>query len=266
MNVSQSTKSWIIIIAVLLLSGLVSGIWYVSNSRPAEETAAVARPQAEPPAAEVIEIRIRDFVIGGDLMEIDFIRELDGAQIGAFEALGIITLITLVALAALTLPLVFIYVYLDRQALQVKAAEEVKQAQTELEKREQERIKALRQQQPAAAKPDQADMPRWAILSTSMIILLFVIFTAQMLGRSFLAEELYLNGLLLSPTGLLTWALVLVTVVVLFFVYRQPWRSRTLVVDATANAGVPWAWIWVVISGLLVVGVGLGLSLALFGG
>ncbi|MCI0394604.1 MAG: hypothetical protein L0322_06660 [Chloroflexi bacterium] len=263
MNRSDSWKTWGLIIALLLISGLASAAWPFISARLSGEDG--RRTEAVEEEIEPITIQVKDYVLGSDLLKIPFISEnIDGRQLDPFLALGLVTALVVGGLVAMGLPLGFLYVMLDRAAKRVKSEESYQTAVTTLKKQESENLKQIRREQPADPKPEAPVMPRWSVVSTSLIILLFVLFLAFAFAPSFgLVEEMEQSDRLISPVRIASWVLMGLTLIVLFFVFRG--RSRQLAVDdaESDDRPVPWGWVWVVVSGVLIVGLGTGLAIAL---
>lgn len=259
MSKNESLKTWGIIIALLILSGVATATWQWASARTTTAREHVAVPRSEPP---VLEIRLRDYVVGDLLAETPVIQDLDGRQFNQFEALGILIALTLVPLIALALPIAFIFMRLDKQTATVKETETFKTAATQLSKREDAEVKQIRQAQPAKPRRPDPTMPRWSVISTSLIVVLFVMFLGFMLGRATLPHESLMGHTIVDPAVMLMWASGLVTAVVLFFVLRGKARALAASDDGDYSPP-PWGWIWVIITGLLIVGLGTGLSLIL---
>jgi hypothetical protein len=101
-------------------------------------------------------------------------------------------------------------------------------------------------------------MPRWSMLSTSLIILMFVAFFGLILNGTFFPEgEIpWGNGQVISSSWLTVGIPVLLTLFILFL--RGQLRRSTETAATSDNAGIPWDFIAILITGLAIVGLGIG--------
>jgi hypothetical protein len=243
---NESLRTWSIIIGLLLFGAVALVGWQWLN----QSGAGTADPnvQLPPPQVPPLEFRIAEQVY----------------QFEPFQALALLTVLVLVPLALVAAGIAAIFLLLDRQTAQVKEGPEFQSAVTQLNQRESEQIKRLRAGRTTHPRPADPTMPRWAAVSTSIIVVLFVMFVAFMLGRAFLPHETYWRGNLWDPAVLLMWGAAIVTALIMFLLVRG--RERALAApDDAEEAPPPWAWIWVIVTGLLIVGVGTGISLIIWG-
>jgi hypothetical protein len=243
---NESLRTWSIIIGLLLFGAVALVGWQLLN----QPRAGTGDPhvQLPPPQVPPLEFRVAEQVY----------------QFEPFQALALLTVLVLAPLALVAAGIAAIFLLLDRQTAQVKEAPEFQSAVTQLNQRESEQIKRLRAGRTTHPRPADPTMPRWSAVSTSIIVVLFVMFVAFMLGRVFLPHETYWRGNLWDPAVLLMWGAAIVTGLIMFLLVRG--RERALAApDDAEEAPPPWAWIWVIVTGLLIVGVGTGISLIIWG-
>jgi hypothetical protein len=243
---NETLRTWGLVIG-LLLFGVVALIGWQWLDQP---RAGAGDPHVTLPPAQVppLEFRFADQTF----------------EFEPFQALALLTVLVLAPLALFAAGLAGVFLLLDRQTEQVKEAPEFQASLAQLNQRETEHIKKLRAGRATKSAPAEPVMPRWAAISTSTIVVLFVMFLAFMMGRVFLPPETYWRGNLWDPAVLLMWGAALVTAVIMVLLLRG--RVRALVAsDDAEEAPPPWGWIWVIITGLLIVGVGTGVSLIIWG-
>lgn len=246
MSKNESLRTWGLIIGLLLFGAVALGAWQWLEGSGRGTTA--ARASVPPAQVPPLELRVAEQVY----------------QFEPFQALALLAVLTLVPLALVAAGLAGLFLILDRQSTQVKEAPEFQSAAAQLNQREAEKVKQLRAGRATKPRPADPTMPRWAAISTSAIVVLFVMFAVFMLGRAFLPHETIWGQTMVDPAIVLMWAAAFVTAVLMFFVLRG--RERTLVAsDDAEEAPPPWAWIWVILTGLLIVGVGTGISLIIWG-
>jgi hypothetical protein len=252
----NSLKTWAFLIGLIIFGGLATVVWQagIAPSFPSGSSAAPAPQSGQP---EMVEIRIHE--TNALLMDISFLANLDGRQYSPFSILGFLTLITVLPIVLVGGGLALALRLGDNQTNSVKESEAVKQAQVALTQRETEQIKALRQGKQPKPRPASHDMPRWSLVSTILIAIMFVFFTGTLMG-GYLPE-----GGRLTP-AMLNWSLIILSAGILVWLFRGDMGQRLYRSDDQEDAPIPWGWIWVIVSGLLVVGLGLGFSIAMLPG
>lgn len=213
-----------------------------------------------PPASgqpENVEIRIRE--TNELLMDIPFLASLDGSEYSPFAILGFLTAITVFPILLVGGLIAGTLRVGDRQTNSVKENAAVKQAQVALSQREAERLKALRQAKTPKPKPESHYMPRWSLISNTLIAVTFAFFTGALIGN-YLPE-----GGSFTP-AMLNWTLVFLALAFMGWLSWSKLAERLYLPDDKEAAPIPWAWLWVIITGLLIVVLGLGFSIAMLPG
>jgi len=101
-------------------------------------------------------------------------------------------------------------------------------------------------------------MPRWSVISTSLIILMFVAFFGLVIDGTFFPE----GEIMMSNGQVIRSAWFTVGIPVLLALMVTLWRlrpQRLETAEATDSAGIPWDFIAILLTGLLIVGLGIGL-------
>lgn len=129
-----------------------------------------------------------------------------------------------------------------------------------LEQREKAELIAAQKAQPADAV-QQRDYSRWAVLATSLVILFFATVVGYMFASTFFPEgSIVRNDNIVNIAGVLTLAVVLLTLLYLFFRMDE---ERLVEVNNRDDLSFTWDTIVVIALGALVVGLGIGLILFL---
>lgn len=262
----ETWKTWAFIIGLLLFSALATVAWpsiqeqIDLNFEGVNATPAVDGLEVE--SGEMVTIQLEDYLLGEVLVEAPLIGDLDGMEVHPLLLTGILAAVMVAALFVMALPLALIYVGLDRQTVALKKDEAFQAKQAELEKRQKAELKALEKSQPPGSIPDH-EGSSWSVVSTSAIILMFVIFIGFALTDTFYPEgEVQLaGGALVNPALPVVGTLALITVLGLIAYFRIK-GGDPLVSAEGADTPIPWGTIWVVVSGLIFLGIGIGLMLA----
>lgn len=251
MKINEGWRNWAIIFALLIITGLITALWPVLTTGLLERETVEARPAASVP------VEIHPIVLELPALPIAVPGQTDEGTlvISPFLALAILTGLVVGGVLAVGIPLAFIYVLLDRQRDRIVESEEFREKLTELEKEEKARLKRMNQERTIMPKPEHK-MPRWSVVSTSIIILLFVIFFGMVINYTFIPEgELVLDGdRVLNSAVPIVGGLALITLIVL------AWRIRPQTLESADVAGrsaIPWDFIAVLVTGLIVVGIGI---------
>ena len=262
----ETWKTWALIIGLLLFSALASVAWpTIQEQLDLDDVEGVYATPAldglEVESGELVTIQLEDYLLGEVLVEAPLISELDGRQVHPLLLSGILAVIMFGALFAVGLPLALIYVGLERQTVALKDDESFQAKRAEMEKRQQEEIKALEESQPPDPIPDH-ERSRWSVVSTSAVIIMFVVFIGFALADTFYPdrEVQFYSDVLVNPALPVVGVLVLITILGLIAYFRP--TGGQLVSAESDDSPIPWATIWVVVSGLIFLGIGIGLMLA----
>jgi hypothetical protein len=264
-NRNESWRIWAIIIGILLVSGLASAVWPWLGNLGAGESTRIA------PETEDIVLNIPP--LPDTLPGAAGVNEALPDQLGPWHPLLAVAILTGLVLAPIVLTgglIAGLYTFLDKQANRVKSAADYQAAQVELQKLDKERVKEMRVDHPAPARPKVVGTPRWSTVATVILLILFVYFSAYMITQTVVTESLWdwsnnwINPWLVSPASFISGIAALLTLVASLAIFRgKPAGS----VDSaeTDYHPVPWGWMWVILSGMLVLGLGLGLIIVFSG-
>ena len=257
----ETLKTWLIIAGLLLFSGLASLAWIALSgqdgiSGPNVGVGLDLDLSLEP--IEPVTIQLEQYLLGEALVELPLISQLNGVEVSPLLLAAIIAAITIGGLLAVGVPLGFVYVMLDRQTEKVKEDSEFQEHRGALEKKETERLRALNEEHPPTAIPTH-EMPRWAIASTALVILFFVVMISFALADTFYPDGDVQLGRNIFVNPALIIASVLGLITLLSFAGTLGRRS-----DGDAEVSrIPWGAIWVAVTGFIFLGIGMGLIFAI---
>ena len=260
----ETLRTWLIVGGLILFSGLASLAWVGLS---AQDGAGGLNPvqglnlDLSVDVGEPVTIQLDQYLLGEVLVDAPLISNLQGEEVPSLLLAGILAAVTVGGLIAVGLPLGWIYVRLDQQAEQVKEDEAFQESRAELEKKETERIRALKEAQPPTPIPSH-QMPRWAAASTALVVLFFVILVSYVLADTFYPDgEVELaSNLFVDPALILSAVLGIVSVIAMAGTSGR--RPEDEDVDERERR-VPWGAIWVALTGFIFLGIGTGLMLAI---
>lgn len=265
----ETWKTWAFILGILLFSALATVAWPWIQDQISGDIVDVEGVYASPAiegleveSGELVTIQLEDYLLGEVLVEAPLLSELNGVEVHPLLLSGILALIMFGALFAVALPLAFVYVQLDRQTTALKQDDSFQAKQAELEKRQQEEIKALAESQPPGPVPEH-ERSGWSVVTTSAVVLMFVVFVGFALADTLYpeGEVQFYSDALVNPALPLTGVLVLIALLGLI-AYFRPRRAEALPAAEDDDGAIPWDTIWVVVSGLIFLGIGIGLMFA----
>jgi hypothetical protein len=247
-------RNWAIVFVLLIVFGAATALW--SSNTPDISLFGGNRVDIPDVPVEVMPIELDIPIVslpGGE-------RTIGGQHLefSPFLGIGVLTgiIVGLVVLAGLGIT--FLNTFLVRQVTAVATNPDVQERQSVLAQRETDRLKQMQAGRAAHPIPDH-NRPRWSIISTSLLILLFVAFFGMIINDTFIPNGEYVleraNGVteVVSSASRVVGGLVIAALLVLIAVFRP---QKIAAVDQTDGAGIPWDSIAVVFTGLLVVGIG----------
>lgn len=243
MNRSGSARTWGALLAVLVLSGLVTVTWPILRSSLSGGTTSVP-----------VEIDTYEFAlpvaIGG----------LESVTLASWQLLAIMGALVVPLVVGSGIALTVVYRLLSNQTTMAYEDEEIRAKLTNLEEREQATLDRLMEGREVAEDAEQSGSA-WPAWGTALIILLFVLCFALLVNATF-----YPTGEVISGSRIVNTSTWLVGLPVLLTALYLAWRVRPQkiqAIDETDYAPIPWDSIVVLTLGLLVVGLGVALMVFL---
>ncbi|MCP4360084.1 MAG: hypothetical protein GY796_18925 [Chloroflexi bacterium] len=222
MSRTESWKTWMILVILLLIFGAIAAIWptlSVSLNLGSGSGSSTAIPYESHPI--VINIPVTTLPTGA---------EVGGQTIvmSPLQALLGVTAVTIGLVLGAGIVLGVLYAFLSRLVSKTEASDSYKEHATALNKKEKEKLKEM-QDGRAAAPPNNDGMPRWSVISTDLIILLFVYFGATIVATTFFPERVVeIGNELVAPGLIIVGGPLLITAAILIFAPR--WGKASLAV------------------------------------
>lgn len=247
MSRSESWKTWGAIIGILIVFGLLAALWPAIISLDFLSLAgggtAVAR-------------ETETFVLVPP--PLPFLPAIEPITLSGFQAIIILAVIVVGVVAVTGLIIGLINLFLSRQATSVEASESYQEKSAALEKKEKARLSEKQEGRPAAPS-QQRDYSRWAVVATSLTVLMFAIFFGFLVSSAlFPGGQIIRQDTIVNITAIIAGAFALITLLILLL--RMD-RERLSAVEETDYSGIPWDTIAIILTGVLVVGLGIGLLL-----
>lgn len=265
MNRTESLRNWIVILALLVVTGVITAVWsLISSAFNISLDIGFGSGSARPPVESSVTVVVPAPLVG---LQIPFGEPL-GAQIVMTQTqifLAFLAFLAVVVVSVVVTGLIisFLIRALDKSATAVATSDSYQKSVTALEKQEKERIQQLRAQSP---KPNQPEGYVYQLdpISLSWMVLFFIGTVATLIYSLVVSSgEITLLGLTLDSRISVLLFFMLVTVPILALVVR---RRRLDAVRETDNASIPWDFIAILTTGLLIVGIGLGVMLFIMPG
>lgn len=232
----ESVRTWLIIFVILVVTSFVAASWPLITS-------AIGNLGGGGGTLNT----------GVTAVSLPFIDQ----PVNGFLALGLLTVIVVGVVGGVGVALAAINLLLNKQTATVKESDSYQSLLTTLEQREAERLKAMRDGRQSDPVPEHK-LPRWSVVSTSLIILLFTLTAAMILSRALVSEgaTTMIGNFAINTATFITVGLLLLVLFILVLWLRP---QRLDAIEASDYGPIPWDTIWIIISGLLVVGLGVGL-------
>lgn len=237
-------RTWGIVIALLLFSGIASVAWpFISQQLSGGSRVDI------PAHSEKIHL---SFPVTLPVLNSNEV------ELGPALAIGILAGITIGGLVVVGGGIAFVTTFLDRLVTNTKQTADYKKGTAALDQKTNARVKAMRSQSPTKPIPSH-QMPRWSVVSTSLIFILFMIFVSVAISDTFYPHrEMIFFGSQIDPYNLFIPVSTVLTVLVLLGVFRRQVFVKS---EKSESAGIPWDTIYLIFTGVVLVGIGIGLML-----
>ncbi len=241
MSKSESWKTWTAIILILLFFGFLAAIWPYLTGFSGGGASAV------PVVPETIVITIPPIpgVYDGTVIEL-----------GSFQAFAIVAIVVIASVIVVGVIIGVINYLISRLVTKTVTSDKYQENNTTLQQHEKEKL-AQKQEGRSAAKSQQHDYSHWAVIATSLAILMFAVFLGYLVaGTLFPTGEIVEQDQIVNITAIFIIAFVLIALLILLLRMNP---KRLAAIDETDYSGIPWETIVVIILGVLVLGLGIGI-------
>ena len=242
MSKSESWKTWTAVILILLVSGFVAAVWPYLTGLSSGGSGGV------PVASETIVITIPPLPFPP--LEGGFVIELP-----SFLAFLLLALVVIVSVMVVGVVLTGVNFLISRLVTKTVDSEKYQTDNAALMESEKNKL-ATKQEGRAAAASQQNDYTRWAVVATSLAILMF----AASLGY-LVASAIFPNARIIEQDEIVNIAAVFMVAFVLITLFILLLRinpQKLAAVDETDGSSIPWETITVILLGVIVVGLGVG--------
>lgn len=221
MSKTESWKTWLPVIVALIAFGLFAALWpsFSSGLGSGSGRATVPRVpfESHPVTLAIPEIPLPNgTIVGGQ----SFTMEPWQAVLG-------VTAVTIVSVIMVGAALGFLYVFLSRLVAKTAESESFKENLASLESKQNALLKEKRVGRAASPPRTDTSMPRWSMVSTGLIVLLFVLFGMMTIVTNFFPERIVeLGGELVNPAILMVGIPLLIALTI--FVFAPRWGMAAL--------------------------------------
>lgn len=257
LKTSESWKTWLPLLGILIIFAVVTAVWPVLADAFSLPSLSFGGGSSTPLPYEPEPISLEAMKASLAASPLSGVAESVPDEISPFVGLAIVTAVTFGAIIVVGGGLAFITRLLSNIRENTLGTEAYQQHQTALEQRNNEQIKQMRDGRTTDPQPSHK-MPRWSVVSNTLIALMFVGLATMVYVRNFIPEGYIVNedGQFVTVTGPVFLALALLTLVIV------GWRLRPQkidAVDATDYGRIPWDFIAVLVTGLIMLGLGIGI-------
>lgn len=216
MSKTESWKSWVAVIVVLVVFGLFAALWPTLSSGLGMPGfgggSSTTIPFESTPVTLAIPVVTlpNGTVLGGQT----FVMEPWQAMLGLTAVV-----VSLVVVTGLVVGIV--YTLLSRLVVRTTESQSYKENSQALENKEKEKLKSKRQGRPAAPPRADPSMPRWSWFSTLLAALMFVLFGGMAIATTFYPERLVgVDDELFTPGLIIVGIPLLITLALFVFMPR----------------------------------------------
>ncbi len=243
MSENGTRKSVATIVVVLIGFAILTAVWASLTSVVDTYDGGTQRIPTVP--AEITPIELNIPAISAETIELS-----------PFAAIGILAGVVVALVVVVGAGIAFLNGLASRQTTAVIESDTYKEYQAGVKSRAKEQLTDAKKSRPASKAPDHTT-PRWSVISTSLLILMFVAFFGMVVSSTLVPTGEYMleSGKLVSANSLVIGIMLAITLLILVLLIRAP---RLADVDQTDYEGIPWNFIVVLTTGLLVVGLGIG--------
>lgn len=263
MNRPESWKTWVPLIALLVVFGLVTAVWPTLANAFELPSFGGGPSTSVPYEPEPIHLEALKTTLSSSSLPAPLASALASAAealpdtLSPFVALGVVTVVVIGSIVVAGGVLSFLIKLLSGVRDNTLETEAYQQHQQALEQRVKEQIKQMRDGRTTHPQPSHK-MPRWSIVSNTIITLMFVGFATMVFVRNFFPEGITeVDGRVVNVT---TPAFAVTAFITLLVIGFRLWsqKAEAADVDETDSGGIPWDFIAVLITGLIMLGLGIG--------
>ena len=236
----KNASTWVVIIGLIIFSGLASAVLFGGGDDGGGSSTSLGESLNPGFSLPTVDTTVDSVQIS------EALPGIGGAETNELVILAVLTVLFLGLIVGTGIAIMLLVRALDGTTKAVKDDEEYQSSMAEFTKREKEFVKQYVKEQPPTPIPSH-ERPTWAVISTSLIMALFLSFVGAAFSDNFLAGSAQFN-----------WA-VAFGAIGLFIGLISLNVNRIRATDAADSLAIPWGAIWVVATGVIIMGVGLGI-------
>ena len=254
MNKPESWKTWVPLLGLLIVFALVTAVWPALANAFELPTFGGGPSTRIPYEPEPIHLdAMKTALAAGPLASAaDALPD----TLSPLVAVGVVTGLVVALIVGVGGGLSFLIKLISGIRDNTLQAEAYQQHQQALEQKMKEDVKKMRDGRTTDPQPSHK-MPRWSVVSNTLITLMFVGFGTMVVVRNFFPEgTTEVNGRIVNVTSPVFIVSAIIALIVLGIRLRP---QRIEAIDATDSGKIPWDFIAVLITGLIMLGLGIGL-------
>ena len=257
MKTSESWKTWLPLLGVLILFAVVTAVWPVLADAFSLPSLSFGGGGHTPLPYEPEPISLEAIKTSLAASPLSSVAESLPEEISPFIGLAVVAAAAIGGIVVVGGGLAFITRLLSNIRNNTMEAEGYKEHQNALDQRAKEQIKQMRDGRTTNPMPSHK-MPRWSAISNTLIALMFVGFATMVYVRNFFPEGYFINeeGQFVNVTMPVFLVLAVLTLIIVGLRLRSNKNEEES--EDTDNGRIPWDFIVVLITGLIMIGLGIG--------
>ncbi|GJM40302.1 MAG: hypothetical protein DHS20C20_05840 [Ardenticatenaceae bacterium] len=256
MKTSESWKTWLPILGLLIIFAVISAVWPAladAFSLPSLSFGGGSSTSV-PIEPEPIHLEAIKSSLAASEMTSGIADSLPD-EISPFLGLAVVAGVVIGGIVVVGGGLAFITRMLANIRTNTMETEAYQEHQNALTQRNKEQMKQMRDGRTTDPTPSHK-MPRWSVISNTLIALMFVGFATMVYVRNFFPEGFTeIDGKIVNVTPPVFLVMALITLVIIGFRLRP---QKIDAIDETDSGRIPWDFIAVLITGLIMLGLGIG--------
>ncbi|WP_420641394.1 hypothetical protein [Candidatus Leptofilum sp.] len=256
MKTSESWKTWLPLIGLLIIFAVVTAIWPALADAFSLPSLSFGGGSSTPLPTEIEPISLEALKTSLAASPLSGAAEALPDEISPFVGLAVVAALAIGGVVVVGGGIAFITRLLSNIRNNTLESEAFNEHQNALDQRTKEQLTQMRDGRTTDPTPSH-QMPRWSIISNTLIVLMFIGFATMVFVRNFFPEGYIINdeGQFVSVTMPVFLVLAAITLAII------GWRLRPQKLDAVDDTDfgrIPWDFIAVLITGLIMIGLGIG--------
>lgn len=256
MGKNDTLRNWGIIIVVLIATSALTAVWPALTGSLFGGSSGAGAPPLQAEQVELVTVP----VIGNALVD-----ALGVESVNSFVIMGVMAALFIGVPIAMGVGLAIAYRFADVFIKREKESDVFKEGERNMEQFVKNQLKELNEGRKPSGRPDH-ERPTWSAWATSLIFIMFAIFFALMVMRTFYPDNQLISGdQIFNVASWTTWIVGVATALFLYWWMRPARDTEAEAAPAKSGEGpaIPWDMLIVILTGLIVVGLGIGVAVYL---